>query len=178
MDHQETALAFVVGALSPAERAETARRRLYDGALDQAILNEEQRLAGLASVPPVAHRADGLWDRIAGAMAMEQAVFSHARPESFGDGHWEMHNDKIDKKLLWSDKAMLLRCNPGAVEDDHDQDADDDEHILVVAGDVMMGGRTFSTGDTIHVEAGSLHRAMTTREGCILFSQYVPKAAG
>ncbi|MEQ1689338.1 MAG: hypothetical protein ABL874_12265 [Sphingopyxis sp.] len=177
MDHQETALAFVVGALSPAERAEVARRRLYDGALDQAITSEEQRLAGLDHTPSVAQSADGLWDRISGAMAMEQEAFAHARPESFSDGVWEVHTDKIDKKILWSDKVMLLRCGPGAVEDDHDQDMDEDEHILVVAGDVVMGGRTFSTGDTIHVKAGSLHRVMTTRDGCILLSQYVPTAA-
>ncbi|MEK6541462.1 MAG: hypothetical protein AABZ45_04995 [Pseudomonadota bacterium] len=173
MDHHETALAFVVGALSPAERAEVARRRLYDGALDKAILAEELRLVGLDQVPSSARPSEELWSRISGAMALEQAAFAHARPEVFSDGQWERHNEKIDRKDLWSDKAMLLRCGPGAVEGDHDQDSSEDEHILVIAGDVVMGGRTFSTGDYIFVEAGSNHGEMTTRDGCILFSQYV-----
>ncbi|MEQ1510329.1 MAG: hypothetical protein ABL909_08040 [Sphingopyxis sp.] len=175
MDHQEIALAFVVGALSPSERAEVARRRLYDGELNAAILAEETRLSGLEQPIAAALPADALWDRISGAMANEQAAFAKARPESFSDGAWEEHTDKIDKKMLWSDKAMLLRCGPGAIEADHEQDADEDEHMLVVAGDVVMGGRTFGTGDYIHIEAGSLHREMTTTGGCILFSHYGAK---
>lgn len=177
MENQEIAIAFVVGALSPTERAEIAVRRLYDAALDQAIMTEEQRYTGLSEEQAFALPSDALWDRIAGAMAVEQQCFAHARQQEFSQGAWESHAEKIDKKTLWSDKAMLLRCGPGAVECDHQQDGDEDEHMLVIAGDVIMGGRTFSTGDYLFIEAGSLHREMTTRGGCILFSQYVPKAA-
>lgn len=175
MDHQDLATAFVMGALSPAERTDAATRRLYDKALDRAIAAEESRLAAL-DVGPHPSPAAAMWDRISHALDTEQKAFTVATAEPFGAGDWVVHNERIDCKTLWGGKGLLLRCEPGAVEDDHMQDSDEDEHILVVAGTVTMGGRTFSVGDTILVPAGTMHHRMASRDGCILFSHYSPAA--
>ena len=67
---------------------------------------------------------------------------------------------------------MLIRCAPGGVEPEHNQPTDEDEHIIVIAGDLHMGGRSFSTGDYIFVPAASVHQPMHSTGGCILFTQY------
>lgn len=175
MDQLEYATAFVLGALNPAERTAASTRRLYDKALDRAIRTEEHRLAAL-EVPAAASPPQAMWDRISAAVEAEEIAFADARPDPYAGGVWEVHNDRIDRKEVWGGKAMLMRCEPGAVEAEHMQDSADDEFILVVAGTLAMGGRTFSTGDTMIVPAGVPHQEMSSKDGCLLLVQYVEAA--
>lgn len=177
MDTAEIALAYVLGSLSPIERAETAQRRLYDLGLDRAIVAEEARLAGLGQMPLAAPPADRLWDRIAGAVSAQEQAWSSASLQSFSDGDWIPYAPRIDAKELWSERSLLLRCGPGALEPAHQQSADEDEHVLVLAGDLEMGGRTMTAGDYVRVTAGAHHAEMTSRGGCILLMHYTPVAA-
>ena len=174
MDYAELSAAYVLGALSPIERAEIGQRRLYDLALNDAILAEEARLSEMGGLPAAMADDNKLWGRIAGALAAEQSALSNVSLNVFSDGNWEQHTDLIDSKILWSDKAMLLRCGPGAVEPEHPQEQGEDEHMIVIAGDVMMGGRTFNVGDYLKIEGGTMHAEMRSRGGCILLSQYLP----
>ncbi len=174
MSNEDRANAYVMGALSPGERDEIARERLYNSALDEHIRLAEQLFAGLQPDQPQlagAPKATG-WSRIASAIALEEAALAAKEVQECSDGDWQVHGPGIEFKPLWSENALLIRCNPGACEDAHDQPSDMDEHILIMAGDLVIGGRRFGTGDYIRVPAGSMHQPMHTHNGCLLFTEY------
>lgn len=172
MTNEDRATAFVLGSLSPAERDEVTRERLYNTELDEHILLAEQLFAGLQP-----DAADGMvpertWDGVQHAVERERGALAGKEVQECSDGNWQVHGVGIDFKTLWSDNAILIRCNPGAVEELHEQPDDMDEHILVIAGDLDIGGRRFGTGDYIRVPAGTAHQRMETHGGCLLFTEY------
>jgi len=159
----------VFGALTPGERASVARSRLYDRALDTAIQAYEAQFGalGLAGEPA---EDPGVWESIAAAIEREDRELAGKLVEPFEDGDWFEHVPGIEAKRLWAPRTALLRCVPGASEVAHDQDAD--EHIIVLAGDLIVGGRTLGTGDHLFLPIGTHHPAMRTASGCLLFIQY------
>jgi anti-sigma factor ChrR (cupin superfamily) len=165
MSNEQTAIAYVMGALSPAERDEVARERLYNAELDEHIHLAEQLFAGLQTAAAAEPLAASNWQGIEQALQRERSALAGKYIEECADGDWQEHGPRIEFKPLWSDSVILIRCNPGAVEAEHDQPADQDEHILVVAGDLDVG-------DYIRVPAGTLHRRMETHGGCLLFTEY------
>lgn len=170
MSHEETATDFALGALTPGERANTAEVRLYDSALDEAIKAAEFRFATLMMRGRNAPAGERLWARINDALAEERTALSGKGVESFPDGGWRHYGPGIEAKPLWAEKTFLLRCAPCAFEPAHAQDQD--EHLLVIAGDVVLGGRSFRTGDYVFIPTGARHRRMHTQRGCILLMQY------
>ncbi|MCW1427817.1 cupin domain-containing protein [Novosphingobium sp. JCM 18896] len=177
MSIEDRATAYVLGALSPGERDEVSRERLYNRELDEHIHFAEQLFAGLQPDEAIARHPARDWSRVEHAMRRERTALEGKHVQECGDGAWQTHARLIEVKPLWSDEAVLIRCNPGAVEDAHDQPDDRDEHILVVAGDLDIGGRSFATGDYICVPAGSLHQRMETHGGCLLFTEYLAPGA-
>ncbi len=175
MSKEENAVDFVLGALSPGERSVIARTRLYDGALDVAIRELEARCGPLLMPSGEAPVSTSLWARIDAALAEEQEALSGKSIEPFPDGGWFDHGPGIEAKQLWAEKTLLLRCVPGALEGAHTQE--EDEHVIVIAGDLVVGGRSFATGDYLFIPAGIRHHAMRSQGGCILFMQYAPRAA-
>ncbi|WP_168195974.1 cupin domain-containing protein [Novosphingobium sp. EMRT-2] len=173
MEIEDRATAYVLGALSPFERDEVARERLYNTELDEHIRLAEQLFAGFQPEESEARLPVGNWSRIEKAMAREQMALAGKHVQECGDGDWQLHGPRIEFKPLWSGNAILIRCNPGAVEERHEQPADLDEHILVVAGDLDIGGRRFATGDYVRVPAGTIHQRMETHTGCLLFTEYL-----
>lgn len=173
MSNQETAVDFVLGALSPGERSSITRTRLYDGTLDRAIRAMEARCGPLAIPPGAAPVSTALWARIDAALTEERDALSGKGVEPFPDGSWCDYGPGIEAKQLWAEKTVLLRCEPGALEAAHDQD--EDEHVIVIAGDLIVGGRSFGTGDYLFIPAGIRHHAMSSEGGCILFMQYTAK---
>lgn len=176
MNVEEKALGFVLGSLSPGERDEVARERLYNNALDREVRSLERLYASLPSTEPDAPPPPDLWSQIRGSLEREQSELAGKHIEECGSGEWQPHGAGIEFKPLWSQKAILIRCNPGAVEERHDQPSDEDEHIIVLAGDLNIGGRAFGLGDYIRVPAGTIHERMSSTGGCILFTEYA--AAG
>lgn len=172
----ETANNFVMGTLSPGERQAVLLERLYNPELDAKIRELELLYGSILDNVPPSPDAGKIWGRIDNALSFELETLDDKGVEAFSDGLWESQGEHIDAKPLWSDKAILIRCAPGGVEDEHDQPVDEDEHIIVVAGDLNLGGRTFSTGDYICIPAASRHQKMHSNGGCILFTLY--KSAG
>jgi ChrR Cupin-like domain len=172
----EIAEKFVMGTLSTTERQAVLRECLYNPELETAIVRLEKIYGTLLEDAPLSSDDAGLWDRIDSALSFELATLGDKCVETFSEGGWEPHGRGIDVKSLWSDKAILIRCAPGGVEEEHAQPEDEDEHIIVVAGDLNLGGRSFSTGDYICIPAASKHQQMYSKGGCILFTQY--KLAG
>jgi hypothetical protein len=175
MAQDEPVADYVLGAMHAAQREVVARRRLYDRALDCEICALETLLAGLA--PQQQHPASGeaLWLKVCDAVAHEHCL-SGSGTFACLDGTWDPHGPGIESKALWSDKAVLIRCQPGAFEDAHDQPDEEDEHIIVIGGDLVIGGRTLCAGDYLCIPAAALHGRMHTVSGCLIFTQYAPAA--
>ena len=174
MSIEDKAIGYVLGSLSPEERDSVARERLFNAGLDKEITLVERLYSGLRRNDELEIPATDIWSRITGAIAKEDAALADVFVEDCRSGGWQEYAPSIETKTLWSDKAILIRCNPGAVEEEHDQPADEDEHILVVAGDLNVAGRIFGSGDYLRVPAGAVHKKMTTERGCLLFTEYVP----
>lgn len=172
MSLEEKALGFVFGSLSPDERSFIEIERLYNSALDTYIRNTEQEFVGLETCSSQSQCPSNLWSRIISTLHVEKEVLSNKYVEECTAGQWQRHSDNIDIKTLWSDEAILIRCNPGGFEDAHDQPIDKDEHIIVIAGDLEIGGRLFSVGDYICISAGSVHDRMSSSGGCLIFTEY------
>ncbi|RVT93313.1 cupin domain-containing protein [Sphingomonas crocodyli] len=173
---EDRAIAYVLGALSPEERAAAARERLYNSALDEGIGFAERLFAGLQSGGSAPAPATRDWARIERALGEEQRALDGKHVQPCVDGDWRLHGPRVEFKPLWCDDAILIRCDPGAVEEPHDQPDGLDEHIVVVAGDLVVGGRSFGVGDYIRVPAGTIHSRMSTQAGCLLFTAYVAPA--
>ena len=170
MSTEEKAIFYVLGGLTAAEREGVARERLYNRPLDSEIGKIERALSGMGSGDCPA--GESLWPRILCAVDRERRELAGKTIEPCSAGEWLAHGPGIDFKRLWSPKALLIRCGPGAHESAHPQPEDEDEHIIVVAGDLQIGGRSFGLGDYICVPAGALHASMRTSGGCILFTEY------
>lgn len=172
MSVEEKAIGFVLGSLSSDERAQVAVERLYHAELDTQIRAAERDLAGLEANMAQSPCSTDLWSRIGSALENEKAELANKYVEDCSSGQWQRHSDHIDVKPLWSEDAILIRCNPGGFEEAHEQPLDKDEHIIIVAGDLEIGGRTFGTGDYVRVPAGTPHSRMSSLGGCILFTEY------
>ncbi len=159
---------FVLGAMTPEERAAMAEARRHDPALDRAVRNAEDHLAALSLaagelMPPL-----GLWGRINAALETERAAMKGRTVAHLGEGDWEPLEPGIDSKTLWNDRTSLLRCAPGAVMPGHLHEGK--EHLLVLSGDLIIGGRAFLSGDYVVSPEGYDHFFHTTRTGCLLLS--------
>lgn len=174
MSIEDKAIGYVLGSLSPEERDSVARERLFNAGLDKEITLVERLYSGLRRNDELEIPATDIWSRITGAIEKEEAALADIFVEDCRSGGWQEYAPSIETKTLWSDKVIMIRCNPGAVEEEHDQPADEDEHILVVAGDLNVAGRIFGTGDYLRVPASTVHKKMTTERGCLLFTEYVP----
>ena len=161
---------FVLGNMSPEERAAIEAARRHDPELDRAIEDAEDRLAPLSLAAGDAPLPSGLWDRIEAALDVETGEFHSRRVELLGEGGWHDFLPGIKRKTLWSEQSWLLRCAPGAEIPSHPHLAD--EHLLVISGDVLIGSRIFGPGDFIASPAGSMHAAATTRAGCLIMVHY------
>lgn len=174
MSIEDKAIGYVLGSLSPEERDSVALERLFNASLDREISSVERLYSGLLRHNEIENPAKDIWSRITVAIANEDTALADIFVEDCRSGDWQDYAPSIETKILWSDKAILIRCNPGAVEEEHDQPVDEDEHILVVAGDLNVAGRIFGAGDYLRVPASAVHKKMTTERGCLLFTEYVP----
>jgi mannose-6-phosphate isomerase-like protein (cupin superfamily) len=133
---------FVLGSLSPEERAAIAQARRFDPVLDVAAQDAEDQLAPLSLAAGEVAPPPALWGKIEAAIGMESAAVGHRHMLALADGEWQPVAEGIDCKQLWNDRTMILRCAPGAVLPSHIHD--DDEHLLILAGDLIIGGRSFT----------------------------------
>ncbi len=177
MSIEEKAIAYVLGSLSEQEREGVARERLFHRALDREIEQVERVYSALADAPARRRPAERLWGQLVAAIGHEEKALADKLVEPCTAGDWQDFGPNIEFKTLWSPKAILIRCGPGAFESQHDQPPEDDEHIIVIAGDLKVGGRRFGTGDYLCVPAGAVHARMDTAGGCMLFTEYRPIAA-
>ena len=174
MSNKDVATNFVLGAMTPKDRAHVNVERLYNRALDEDIIAAEAACYAVSQTSDAAQKASpDLWAKIKQSVISEQATLAPIPLEEFADGQWEPHSNGIEFKSLWNEGTILIRCQPGGFEDAHDNPADLDEHIIVIAGDLRIGGRTFEAGAYIRIPAGTRHPHMDSPSGCMLFTQYM-----
>jgi hypothetical protein len=163
------AVEFVLGALSPAERSEVTRARLSDPALDKEIDALEAQYAPLTGAAGEVAPPAGLLDRIIGAIEEEEREHKGKFSQEAGEGQWVPYKPGILAKRLWNPRTVMLRCRPGARLPAHDHG--ETEHIIVISGDFVVGGRTFGAGDYHCSPKGNAHGEAFTRGGCLLLVQ-------
>lgn len=161
---------FVLGSLSRAEREAVARERLADPDLDASIAALEHSLAPLTRAAGSKKPSEGLFDRVAAAIEREASELSGMTVQPLEEGQWRACLPGVEIKRLWSRKAMLLRCRPGASLPPHEHA--EQEHMIVISGDLVIGGRILRTGDYHSAPAGNDHGEAHTVGGCVLFIQY------
>lgn len=160
---------FVLGSMTPDERATMELARRFDPELDQGIRDAEDSMAALSVAAGELNPSPGLWNRIRAAIDEQDEAMENRTLVELGDGDWQPMEPGIDSKLLWNEKTIMLRCAPGAVIVSHFHD--EDEHLLVLAGDLIIGNRTFLAGDYIHSGKGPDRFVHTTRNGCLILQQ-------
>lgn len=167
---KDIALEFVLGALSPAERSEVMRARLGDPALGKEIDALDAQFAPLTGAAGKIAPPAGLFGRIVEALASEEREHEGKFSQEAAEGRWLPYKPGILAKRLWSRRTVMLRCSPGACLPAHDHA--EAEHIIVIWGDFVVGGRTFGAGDYHCSPKGSAHGDAFTRGGCLLLVQY------
>jgi hypothetical protein len=173
MTDKDRAYDYVHGGLSPDERTCVAHERLYNKKLDDALTALERAQATVEANVVETAAAPDIWSKLHGALRQENDALSGTSILEFVEGEWIPDGTGVEFKQLWNDNTILLRCEPGAFQDSHEQPSDQEEHIVVMAGNLLIGGRELRTGDSLVIAAGSLHPRMSTQGGCILFQQYV-----
>jgi quercetin dioxygenase-like cupin family protein len=167
---KDKALDFVLGALSPAERGEVEEARRIDPALDREIDTLEAQLSPLTGAAGEIPPPPALYSRIAAALASQDREHEGKYSEMVTEGRWLHYKPGIEAKRLWQKRTVMLRCQPGAVLPAHDHD--EDEHIVVISGDFVVGGRSYGPGDYHFSPKGNAHGDAFTRGGCLLLVQY------
>jgi ChrR Cupin-like domain len=160
---------FVLGTMTPEERAAMAEARRHDVDLDREITDAEDQFSPLSlSVGEHAPPSE-LWNRIDSALDVELDAMSGRTLQSLNEGEWEPLSEGVEFKSMWNKRTRILRCKPGAKMPDHDHD--DVEHLVVLSGDLIIGGRTFVAGDYIRSPKGHDGHLHTSRHGCLLLWQ-------
>lgn len=170
MTISENAADFVLGALSPLEREAVQLERAVNRELDQAITALEEKLAPLAASAGTERPPAYLFDAIVERIAREQSDLRGKVILPLADGDWQQCLPGVEIKRLWSDQAFLMRCEPGAVIPEHMHHAI--ENMVIIMGDLDVGGRILTSGDYHMSPASSAHCATSTRHGCVILVQY------
>lgn len=160
---------YALGALAPADRAAVDEDRRHDPALDVAANDLEESLAPLSLAAGSCSPPAGLWARIDAALDQQAEAMAGRTLLAYGEGVWEPMVEGVECKWLWNERTKLIRCRPGAEMPSHDHD--DREHLLVISGDLIIGGRTFLAGDYVGSRQGHDRFLHTTRTGCLILSQ-------
>lgn len=158
---------FAIGLLSPAERADIARQRLYNPKLDRMIDVAEATLAPLAGMAGCVSPPAGLKSRVLDAARQVQIGETDGKQYyPFVSGSWRKIFPGVEIKQLWVSGPKLLRCAPISVIPAHDHH--NDEYLAVLAGDFTIEGTRFGQGDCLFSPRGTRHNEGTTESGCVL----------
>jgi anti-sigma factor ChrR (cupin superfamily) len=179
-NEQETLAAlYVLGSLEPAAAQSFARHLDEDGC--EVCRRQVDAMAGVcgdlalapAPVPPSPAVRARILSEAAGhargpRRAMPPLAFTFAE-----DGEWiEIKPGVFMKHLIQPrpddpSRSYLVRMEPGTVLDRHGHRSF--EHCYVVSGSTIVGGRRMGPGDYSYAPRGSVHEAIPSDEGALLF---------
>jgi anti-sigma factor ChrR (cupin superfamily) len=176
---QETLAAlYALGSLDAAEARDFERHLVDDGC--DVCRRQVDAMAGvcgdLAIAPSPAAPSPELRGRILGEIGADA---SPSIAYTFrDDGEWIELKPGLSVKLLRprspSDpsRSYFVRLEPGAVLERHTHRGV--EHCYVVSGSPIVGGRRMGPGDYSYAARGSVHEAIPTDDGAVLFIVETP----
>ena len=86
MSNKDVATNFVLGAMTPKDRAHVNVERLYNRALDEGIVSAEQALCALSQTSDtVRPTSPDLWSKIKQSVISERATLAAIPLEEFAD---------------------------------------------------------------------------------------------
>jgi anti-sigma factor ChrR (cupin superfamily) len=127
----------------------------------------EEMLAPVAMALPERRVPPDLWRRI------DAAVDASARPAAVDlprEEGWRPYTRDVQIKRLWDENTFLLRCGPGGVLPAHEHPRY--EHCVILEGDMIVGGKTYRSGDYHGVPAHIAHQEITSRTGLLMLVRY------
>lgn len=176
-NEQEALVAlYALGSLD-ADEAGAFERHLTDDACDACRAQVDAMLGvcgDLALAPPAVEPSPAVRSRI----LRELSADTHPRASalefvSASEGGWMELKPGVFRRRLTSprpgdpSRSYLIRMEPGTVLDRHGHRGF--EHCYVVAGSTIVGGRRMLAGDYSYAPRGSVHEAIPTDEGALLF---------
>ena len=160
---------YVLGLLSPGERAAVERAAASDTVLADEIAFWNERLAPLLDTAEVAP-PPGLFDRVEAAIASRAQELPGRLTVRADEGRWEKLVEGVERKILSRPMAgritFLIRGQPGARFPSHAHD--DDEEMVVLEGDITFDTLTLRAGDYHLARRGTPHPKASTAGGCLL----------
>lgn len=164
-DFHEACELWAAGAL-PIE-AERALDAVAKGNVDVAAQMREFHplvdglLGCVTPVEPPARIKQAVLSRIGRAPRIHIRRAQAARWEDLGGG--------LSRRILGIDRhrrtiSTLLRMAPGGCLAEHHHHGA--EEVLVISGDLRVGGEVYGPGDYFFAEAGSDHGELSTESGC------------
>lgn len=171
-----------LAALYSLDILDESQRRVVEDAIAkspelQAQLAEFQEAVSAIpySAPPVSMAADlknRLFERIASQESNSTRWSVTALKERLSEVSWESYSlPGVMVGTLYIDDekrqiAYFVRAESGIQFPAHRHA--NNEEIIVLEGDLRIGGKTYSSGDRIYSTPGSLHQPETL-DGCLLF---------
>ena len=126
----------------------------------------EEALAPVAIAFPERQPSPDLWRRIEAAVEAADAGVTDIRREE----GWRPYTRDVQIKPLWDENTFLLRCAAGGVLPAHKHPSF--EHCIVLEGDMIVGGKTYRSGDYHGVPAHIAHSEITSRTGLLMLVRY------
>jgi anti-sigma factor ChrR (cupin superfamily) len=175
-EQEAQAALYALGSLDAAE-ARAFERHLTDDACDVCRAQVDAMLGvcgDLALAPPAVEPSPAVRSRILREIADDTRPRAGALEFAFAsEGKWMELKPGVFRKKLTSprpgdpSRSYLIRMDPGTVLDGHGHSGF--EHCYVVAGSTIVGGRRMVAGDYSYAPRGSVHEAIPTDEGALLF---------
>jgi quercetin dioxygenase-like cupin family protein len=171
-DHR--AAEYVLGLLSPEDRAAVEREAAADPALADEIAFWNDRLSPLLDAGEVRPPPD-LFYRVQAAIDARAHEHGNALPGTLtirtDEGQWEPLAPGFERKMLSTDGpngrvTFLVRGEPGARFPAHEHP--DDEECYVIEGDLTFDTLTLQAGDYHRAHRGQPHPGASTEAGCLL----------
>lgn len=161
---------LVAGGTDPRVRRAMAAELLADPTFAREVAALETLLAPMAARGGEAPPPAGLWDRIDAALEDEARVGGYSANLRLDEGTWESIGPGAWRKLLWDERTVLARLEPGAVYASHEHDVV--EHCVVLSGTMLVEGVAYHPGDYHAPFAGTRHGAIGTPDGLLLLIRY------
>ena len=139
-----------------------------EGSADAGHL--EEMLAPVAMALPERRVSPDLWRRIEAAVDAADAPARAAAVDVLRDEGWRPYTRDVQIKRLWDENTFLLRCGPGGVLPAHEHPRY--EHCVILEGDMIVGGKTYRSGDYHGVPAHIAHQEITSRTGLLMLVRY------
>jgi anti-sigma factor ChrR (cupin superfamily) len=130
----------------------------------------QEMLAPVAMALPEWRVSPDLWRRIEAAVDAADVPERPTAVDVPREEGWRPYTRDVQIKRLWDENTFLLRCGPGAVLPAHEHPRY--EHCVILEGDMIVGGKTYRSGDYHGVPAHIAHQEITSRTGLLMLVRY------